>query len=1341
MTAKVLLTGTNGITTTARAFLDNGAGLSIVSCSMRNTLALRSTGTTVKIDGVGGISVPEACPLVRVTLSTNYKKGWKKDLTVAVVPKPAMDIPLKNASETKDLTHLQGLVLADSHYDKPGPIDIMLGQDVWDQLFLKGEIMGPEGTPSARQTVFGWVVSGLYQSDGKNKAVPACSYYVSTTQANKVSDDLLSQFFKIEEPPSPKKEFTAEEKRVEKEYEETHEFNKEEKRYMVTLPRTPSQLQLGESRKQALNRAASNERSLIRRQKYNDFQSVMLEYIDLGHARPVSPQDMLLAPPSIYYMPVHSVIKESSTSTKIRAVFDASATTSTKVSLNDLLAIGPTIQPALDQTLLKFRMYPVAISGDISKMYREILLSPEDRSLHRFLWRKNPSDEWTDYEMLRVTFGVTASPYVAIKTLQQAANDFGKGHPEAQSHIKESFYVDDFFAGASTPQEAIKLRQEISDILSEAGFTIKKWRSSSPRVLKSVPVELQEPIPSQELVDSHSAHYPKALGLIWDSRKDKMAAKIEVAPTYSSTKRGVASDVAKTFDVLGWLSPVTLNMKLLYRKLWQLGLDWDQEVPNEVKIDHEEWRNNLYLLAEIRLPRYYFTGSHPENVTLQGFSDASKDAFAAVVYIRATYASGPPSITLVISKTKVAPLEGRSIPELELCGAHLLAKILVSTAETLQLSVEGVRAYSDSTIILAWLDGSPKRERIYVANRICKINKLIPTTAWSYVSSGENPADCASRGITANELINHPLWWEGPPWLKTQPLTPPPVTPAEVRSQKEKYPCEAKPVHVCRTDVTPSDWQLEEASNSYATLVKITCWFLRFIARAKKKEVPSELRLSVSEYAAAEDFLIKRSQSRTYSAEISLLSSEPPKLLSKRCHLVSLQPKLNEKGILCVGGRLGHALIPEREKHPVILSAKDTLTKKLFQKYHLDLNHGGPTAILSLSGALFYVSGARRLARSTCSKCTICRRASATAGSQLMGQLPPSRLDPDYVFFNTGIDYAGPYKTLAGHTRRPVELKTYLAVFICFYTKAVHLELVRDATTESFIAALTRFCGRRGLPKVIHSDHGSNFMGAKNQLEELYQLLENDETKNEIQSYLLQQKITWETVPVRAPHFGGLWEAAVRSTKFHLKRVIGERRLKYDELETVIIQVEACLNSRPLGAMASHPLDGVCPLTPGHFLIGRALKSYPEEAINFNPTPLQRWVHCQKIIQGFWKRWSQEYLQQLQRAVKWHKREKNFQPGDIVLLTDGNTFHQQWSTARIEKVYTGVDGAVRAADVRVVKSYTPEKYDNKRKLAEQIVVKTAVYRRPIHKLAMLLAMDEVPEDCQLDVTNLPSRRE
>ena len=309
----------------------------------------------------------------------------------------------------------------------------------------------------------------------------------------------------------------------------------------------------------------------------------MSEYLELGHASLVSPQDMSTPHSQTYYMPVHSVHKESSTSTKVRAVFDASAPSASGVSLNDLLAVGPTLQPTLEQTLLRFRSYAVAISGDISKMYREIFLSPEDRSLHRFLWRAEVTDPWSEYEMHRVTFGVTSSPYLAIKTLMQAAKDFGSEYPDAKRHIEESFYVDGLFAGASTPAEDSQLRSEITNILSQAGFRIKKWRSSSPAVLESIPSDLVEALPDQKLLDSHSACYPKALGLVWDSVRDEMATHVEVSRDYSPTKRGVVSDIAKTFDILGWLSPVILEMKILYRSLWERKLGWDQEVPLDLK--------------------------------------------------------------------------------------------------------------------------------------------------------------------------------------------------------------------------------------------------------------------------------------------------------------------------------------------------------------------------------------------------------------------------------------------------------------------------------------------------------------------------------------------------------------------------------------------------------------------------------------------------------------------------------------------------------------------------------------------------------------------------------------
>ena len=224
------------------------------------------------------------------------------------------------------------------------------------------------------------------------------------------------------------------------------------------------------------------------------------------------------------------------------------------------------------------------------------------------------------------------------------------------------------------------------------------------------------------------------------------------------------------------------------------------------------------------------------------------------------------------------------------------------------------------------------------------------------------------------------------------------------------------------------------------------------------------------------------------------------------------------------------------------------------------------------------------------------------------------------------------------HTRNPVLIKAYL---VCFATKAVHLEVIEDLSTEDFQAGLKRFISRRGLPSEIHSDNGKNFVGAKNDLHQLYNFLQTDQVNSSISSYLLSQRIDWICIPECSPHFGGLWEAAVKSTKFHLKRITGALRFTISELHIVICQIEACLNSRPLSPINSHSMDGVQVLTPGHFLVGRPLTCYPETIIDTQPSLLKCWTMCQSIVHHFWLRWSIEYLQQMQVIEKWRSPTPN----------------------------------------------------------------------------------------------------
>ena len=231
-----------------------------------------------------------------------------------------------------------------------------------------------------------------------------------------------------------------------------------------------------------------------------------------------------------------------------------------------------------------------------------------------------------------------------------------------------------------------------------------------------------------------------------------------------------------------------------------------------------------------------------------------------------------------------------------------------------------------------------------------------------------------------------------------------------------------------------------------------------------------------------------------------------------------------------------------------------TLVKLIFICEHLRLAHCGPTILLSTVGQKFHIVGARRAARSTCSSCTVCRKASATGSQQLMGQLPSARVTTGHPFSTTGVDYAGPFQIKLGRVRRPVMVKAYLAIFVCLATKTAHIEVISDATTEAFLAALRRFIARRGLPSHLHSDHGSNFMGADSDLLSFYRLLEQQQTVTAIRSYLLTNRVQWHHIPERAPHFGGLWEACVKSVKFHLKRVVSAP-LTFEELCTVCAQI------------------------------------------------------------------------------------------------------------------------------------------------------------------------------------------
>ncbi|XP_036146374.1 uncharacterized protein LOC118646805 [Monomorium pharaonis] len=301
-----------------------------------------------------------------------------------------------------------------------------------------------------------------------------------------------------------------------------------------------------------------------------------------------------------------------------------------------------------------------------------------------------------------------------------------------------------------------------------------------------------------------------------------------------------------------------------------------------------------------------------------------------------------------------------------------------------------------------------------------------------------------------------------------------------------------------------------------------------------------------------------------------------------------------------------------------------------------------------------------------------------------MGDLPKVRVSPPpRGFAHCGIDYAGPVKVRASAGRGIQSRKAYIALFICMATRAIHLELVGDYSTPSFLNAYLRFCSRRGLPQSMYSDNGTTFVGADRELRIAYQSSIRDP---EFLNKTADDNVSWHFIPPSAPHFGGLWESGVRSVEHHLRRVLGEATLSFEEFATLLCKIEACLNSRPIAPL-SDSLEDYESLTPGHFLIGSAITVPPKPSLlKLNENRLSRWQLIRQITERFWKLWASDYVNTLQQRGKWRHPTASVELGQLVLLRNSTLPPCKWELGRVIRCHPGSDGLTRVVTVRTATS-------------------------------------------------------
>ncbi|XP_032690669.1 uncharacterized protein LOC116853640 [Odontomachus brunneus] len=428
-----------------------------------------------------------------------------------------------------------------------------------------------------------------------------------------------------------------------------------------------------------------------------------------------------------FFLPHHPVIKGSGSTLKLRVVFNASQRIASGPSLNSVVHIGPGLQQNLGRVLLRWRMHRVAFIADIEQMYRQIAAHPEDQSLQRILWRPAPTGPVHVYQLSTVTYGTACAPFLALRVLQQLAQDEGSRFPQAADLLVSSTYVDDVLAGAATLDEALLLQREIVSLLRTGGFALRKWAANNPAVLEPVPENCRLPlVPLRDHADLGTP----VLGVQW-LPEDAFGYGDALGLPSSNTKRSILSTISRVFNPLGWISP-------------------------------------LATVTELRLPRW--TGHTPGSQTeLRGFCNASERAYAAAVYLVVRAQRDPPVSRLLVAKTKVAPVKPISLPRLEICGAHLLARLLRFALETLHPTTTTTRCWSDSAVVLAWIRQHSSRWNTFVANRVAAIHELLPSAQWGHVPTKENPADCSSRSMSPRLLRDQELWWGGPAWLTQAP--------------------------------------------------------------------------------------------------------------------------------------------------------------------------------------------------------------------------------------------------------------------------------------------------------------------------------------------------------------------------------------------------------------------------------------------------------------------------------------------------------------------------------------------------------------------------------------------
>ena len=789
------------------------------------------------------------------------------------------------------------------------------------------------------------------------------------------------------------------------------------------------------------------------------------------------------------------------------------------------------------------------------------------------------------------------------------------------------------------------------------------------------------------------------------------------------TRRGLLSTISSIFDPIGFVAPLMLEGKSILQELCARDLDWDDPIPEGIKARWERWRMEILQLKTFSIARCFKPKDFGSIVSseLHHFSDASNKGYGQCSYLRLVDENERIHCTFVTGKSRVAPLKPVTIPRLELTAAVWSVRGGEQLHQELEYSIDRDIYWTDSKVVLGYIQNESKRFHVFVANRVQEIQEETSTEQWKYVDTKQNPADEASRGMKVREFSTS-RWICGPEFLQKNENE----WPANDSSKRE-VPSDDPEVKKATIMATISDTRypsIEERIDRFSSWHKAkrtVAMCIQYVRKLKSrvKNLDSKGReVRVSDLEAAEHLILREVQHTVFKEEIAALQTTEQQndLQTRSClkakgPLYKLDPFLDENEILRVGGRLRHANLSDEVKFPIILPKRSHISKLIIRYFHEKINHQGKGMTLNeIRSYGFWIIDATSSVFNVISSCMKCQNLRGTVQEQKMSDLPEDRMDCYSPFTYCAVDYFGPFIVKEGRK----EQKRYGVLFTCMASRAVHVEIANSLTTDSFINAYRRFVSRRGPIRQLRSDQGSNFVGARRERAKALDEMDHERIK----AKLLEDSCDWFHFRMNTPassHMGGVWERQSRSVRNVLSSLLQDngRQLDNESLRTLMCEAEAIVNSRPLTVNTLTDPDSLSPLTPNHLLTmkTKVLLSPPGVFQSADLYSRKRWRRVQHLANEFWSRWRKEFLLEKQQRQKWTQDRKNLQVDDIVIMKEDNVPRSEWKLARVSSVYPSADGYVRK--VQVVLADGSLDKDGKR------ITPLRHLERPVQKLVLL----------------------